>query len=136
MELYLSQHFKLSQFTYSTAAVRHGIDNTPQPEALVALTCLVVIVLQPLKCVLNRRIFIKSGYRSEKLNMILEGRKKSLYTNGEAALIKVDGGVMDIHPALIDHQIPFYKCIIHRNQQFAELSYKRNGPNLYQIIYI
>lgn len=43
----LSEHFTLLEMTRSGAAIRHGIDNTPGPEAIESLRALCLTVLEP-----------------------------------------------------------------------------------------
>jgi hypothetical protein len=135
MDIYITRHFTLTQLTRTREAVINGIDNTPGAEELIALTHLVINLLEPLRMKLNQHIYIISGYRTERLNYILENRRQSLYTRGEAVSIGVSGRVEDIQPVLIRYEIPFHKCIIHRQLRYAEIAYKKNGNNLHQLIY-
>ena len=82
--LRLSPHFTLAEFVASGIALRHGIDNTPQPEHIENLRALCLNVLEPL-----RRRFgvlrITSGYRSPQVNAIAGGAPDSQHLRGEAA---------------------------------------------------
>lgn len=86
----LSPHFTLREFVRSGAAVRHKIENTPQPVHIARLRALCQQTLEPLR----RRfgvIRITSGYRCPKLNAIVGGAETSQHTLGEAADIHVGG---------------------------------------------
>lgn len=135
MEIYLSRHFRLSQFICSTAAKNNSIDNTPKIEHIVALTCLVSFVLQPLKFAIGQNIYILSGYRSHALNNVLGGHSENPYTRGECAMIRIESDITEIHRCLVMNGIPFDNCILHVKSQSAELSYKRTGGNAHRIIY-
>lgn len=87
-DVQLSEHFRLSEFTRSATAIRHGIDNQPETEDIEALQSLCLNVLEPLR----RRfgvIRITSGYRSPKLNSMIGGSRTSQHMRGEAADIHV-----------------------------------------------
>ncbi len=87
-DIQLSEHFRLSEFTRSATAIKHGIDNQPEIEDIEALQSLCINVLEPLR----RRfgvIRITSGYRSPKLNEMIGGSRTSQHMRGEAADIHV-----------------------------------------------
>ncbi|MDO4172778.1 MAG: D-Ala-D-Ala carboxypeptidase family metallohydrolase [Prevotellaceae bacterium] len=87
-DIQLSRHFRLSEFTRSATAIRHGIDNEPDVDSVEALQNLCIHVLEPLR----RRfgvIRITSGYRSLRLNEAIGGARRSQHLFGEAADIHV-----------------------------------------------
>lgn len=87
-DMRLSKHFRLSEFTRSATAIRHGIDNEPDAEIAEALQNLCIHVLEPLR----RRfgvIRITSGYRCFILNERIGGSRTSQHLLGEAADIHV-----------------------------------------------
>tara|TARA_R110000772_G_scaffold268711_1_gene397828 strand:+ start:6869 stop:7303 length:435 start_codon:yes stop_codon:yes gene_type:complete len=81
----LSNNFHLHEFTLSQTAARYGVDNTPPPEAVAALSALVTNVLQPLRDYMGRPLIISSGYRSPWLNKQINGATNSQHMKGEAA---------------------------------------------------
>ena len=83
-DIQLSEHFRLSEFTRSATAIRHGIDNTPDIEDIESLQSLCIHVLEPLR----RRfgvIKITSGYRSPLVNQMVHGSPSSQHLKGQAA---------------------------------------------------
>lgn len=86
----LSKNFKLSEFTRSQTATRHGINNEPTLEHKLNIALLTSIVLQPLRDKLGT-ITISSGYRSENLNRAIGGSVLSQHCKGQAADIEVPG---------------------------------------------
>jgi zinc D-Ala-D-Ala carboxypeptidase len=86
----LSKNFWLSEFTKSDTAIRQGIDNSPEPEHLVALAHLCCAVLQPVRDALGP-IKVTSGYRSLALNRAIGGSQGSQHSKGEAADIECFG---------------------------------------------
>lgn len=86
----LSPHFILYEFTRSGAAIENEIENIPNEGQVAALTALCNNILEPLR----RRfgpIVISSGFRSQKVNLLVGGVPSSQHRLGEAADI-VTGG--------------------------------------------
>ena len=76
------------EFTRSQTASRYGIDNTPPPDAVNEIYALVANVLQPLRDMLGRPIYISSGYRCPELNRRIGGATNSQHMAGQAADIE------------------------------------------------
>ena len=82
----LTPHFKLSEFTESATAKKHGIDNTPPPEVKENLRRLCVHTLEPLREALQLPVIITSGYRTKALNSIIaHAAERSQHMEGRAA---------------------------------------------------
>ena len=123
----LSKNFTLQEFTKSVSAIRNGIDNSPNAEHIRNIQLLVKYVLQPLREGLNKPIRITSGYRSESLNKLIKGSKRSQHCKGQAADLqfKVDG-VMDnkaIWDKVIELGLPFDQMINEFNYSWIHISY-------------
>lgn len=81
----LSQHFRLSEFTHSQAAVRAGLPNQPGPTELARLRDLAAL-LEIIRLRLGGHpLVISSGYRSPKVNAIVGGDRQSAHLYGAAA---------------------------------------------------
>ncbi len=87
----LTEHFNLSEFTKSQQAVRHGIDNTPNPQQVENLRQLCINVLEPIRVWFKKPVFISSGFRNEAVNSMAGGSKTSDHMKGEAADIEIFG---------------------------------------------
>lgn len=96
-DVYLSQHFKLSEFTRSATADRYGLDNTPSPEVIARLKLLCDHVLEPARVHFGRPIKVTSGYRSNAVNShpSVGGVSDSQHLTGEAADVELIGGSND-----------------------------------------
>lgn len=57
------KYFTMKELTKSSTSDKLGIDNTPTPEASVALSNLVTHVLDPLREMYGKPITVNSGYR-------------------------------------------------------------------------
>ncbi len=86
----LSANFTLKELTKSDTAIRLGLDNTPDDEALENLKTLCEKVLQPVRDNFGR-VTVNSGYRSPESNAAVGGSKTSDHCKGMAADIEVDG---------------------------------------------
>ena len=145
----LSNNFALKEFTESVTAIRNSVDNSPTPEHIRNIQLLVKFVLQPLREALNKPIKVTSGYRSESLNKLIGGSKRSQHCKGQAADIqfRVDG-VMDnkvVWDKIIELGLPFDQMInefefswIHisynheHNRKSLLEAYKENGRTKYK----
>lgn len=89
----ISEHFSLAELTFSTIALRAGLDNTPGQEEIANLTALATTLLEPGRSVLGDVPWcIDSGYRSPKVNVLAKGSTNSAHMHGRAA---------DVRPAVI-----------------------------------
>jgi hypothetical protein len=81
----LTEHFTLEEMTFSPTAIKKGIDNTPNAQAIKNLTVLCEKILEPLRTHVGGPIKISSGYRCEVLNSLIGGAKSSQHKIGQAA---------------------------------------------------
>ena len=123
----LSKNFQLNEFTKSVSAIRSGIDNSPNSEHIRNIQLLVKYVLQPLREALGSPIRITSGYRSENLNKLIKGSKKSQHMRGQASDIQFKvNGVMDnkiIWDKVIELELPFDQMINEFEYSWIHISY-------------
>lgn len=84
-----SDFFKLEEFTNSSTAERLMINNTPNDDIIRNIQYGVLMVLDPLRRLLQAPITITSGYRCQKLNKAVGGVANSWHTKGNAADIRV-----------------------------------------------
>lgn len=84
----LSKHFTLHELTASQTATRKGIKEqfTPPPEIVENLEFFCENLLEKLRELNgNTPLFISSGYRCERLNRAVGGKRTSQHLRGEAA---------------------------------------------------
>lgn len=80
----LSENFTLKEMTFSPTAIKKGIDNTPNAQAIRNLEALCKNILEPLRAHIGGPIKVSSGYRSEVLNSLIGGSKSSQHRFGQA----------------------------------------------------
>ena len=111
----LSKNFTLKELTYSSTALRLGIDNEPSKEGIYKLRLLATSILQPLRDVLGA-IRITSGYRSAQLSEAIGSSSNSQHCRYEAVDLQyVRRGKMDnlaIYNALIELDLDYDQCIL------------------------
>jgi Peptidase M15 len=79
----LTEHFTLNEATFSQAADRSGIDNTPSPVVLKNIQH-AAIQLERIRSLLNAPIRISSWYRNSATNKRVGGSKNSSHLRGFA----------------------------------------------------
>jgi zinc D-Ala-D-Ala carboxypeptidase len=87
----LSRSFTLKELTYSSTALRLGIDNSPEPLHLVALSALCHTILQPVRDHFGQPIVVSSGLRLPEVSRAVGSSDKSQHCKGEAADFEIMG---------------------------------------------
>lgn len=85
----LTEHFSLSELTYSNIARQKGFKNEPNESQIENLKLLCEYILEPIRAKLNTPLYISSGFRSEKINDFAGGSKTSQHLLGQAADIQI-----------------------------------------------
>ena len=124
----LSKHFTLEELIFSDAALRHGIDNTPDEATVENLKRLCALILEPVRDIVHKPVQVTSGYRSQKVNNAVGSHPHSQHTLGCAADIKVQGVTPDVlMKAIIGAGLP-YEQVILEYQNWVHVSVP-NDPN-------
>lgn len=84
-DFFLTEHFKLSEFTRSATAERRGINNEPGLDDIANMEHLCRAVLEPLRQFVGHPILITSGFRCPELNYLVGGVGNSAHQWGCAA---------------------------------------------------
>ncbi len=102
---WVTAHFRLSDFSRSEYATRHGLDNTP-PADVLARILVSADGLERVRAVLGVPIYIQSGYRSGSVNAGIGGARNSQHCLGEAVdfIAPAYGDPHAICEAIIDHE--------------------------------
>ena len=108
------KYFTIRELTKSAAAVKLGINNTPNKEITNSLVALVEHVLDPLRTRYNKPIIVTSGYRCSALNRAVNGSSNSQHLKGEAADITSLGDTRDENMRLL-------KTLLNSNIEFDQV---------------
>ena len=110
----LGRYFTLPELTKTGT----GLPNDPPEAAIVALTRLVVLALDPLRGAVDQPIRITSGYRSPEVNRAVKGSPTSQHLKGEAADIKVKGWTaVQLAAKFLQLKIPFDQLITYSTEK-------------------
>lgn len=108
------RHFSIEELCRSQKATELKIDNTPDTVIKDNLTFLVDKVLDPLRELYGKSIFINSGYRCADLNRAVGGSPTSRHQYGYCADIDTRRGENKMLADLIIlHHIPFRQMIVY-----------------------
>lgn len=86
----ISAHISFEEATKSQTAIRHGIDNTPPPEAIERMKAVANACFEPIREWYGKPLRVSSFYRCDALNKKIGGARTSQHLAGEA--IDVDSG--------------------------------------------
>ena len=119
------KHFTINELTRSATAQRLGIDNTPPPQAIVALTRLVDAVLDPLREAWGAPLYVSSGYRCPALNRAVGGARRSQHMMGQAADVSTGSrsGNRRLWQLLHELDLPVDQVINEHNYQWLHISH-------------
>lgn len=124
----LTKNFTLEELTFSDAAMRHGIDNTPNEETVENLKRLCSLILEPIRDIVHKPVHVTSGYRCSLVNSLVGSKVTSQHTRGCAADIKVPGVTPDVLiKAIIGAGLP-YEQVIREFDSWVHVSVP-NNPN-------
>lgn len=132
---WVTAHFRLSEFTRSEYAIRHGIDNTPPTDVLPRLLVL-ADGLERVRAVLGVPIHIQSGYRSGLVNAGIGGSRNSQHCLGEAVdFIAPDyGPPVEVCQAILDHEdVVDFDQLIHEGA-WVHVSFTTRGKPRRQVL--
>ena len=112
MTIQLTEHFALRELTFSSAAVRLGIDNMP-PLPVIANLTVAAMGLERVRKLLNAPISVDSGYRCPELNTAIGGSATSAHMTGFAVdfVCPQFGTPLDVARAIRDSDLQFDQLI-------------------------
>ena len=132
----------MAEFSVSNAARTAGLRNDIPESVKPAIRALVTNLLQPVCDATGWGDRVSSGYRSERVNLLVGGAATSQHLKGEAAdnmfFEKTEEGIryvaaIDVLRAVVARGLDFDQMIAYPN--FVHLSYTTARPNRRQILY-
>lgn len=135
----LTEHFQLSEFEKTST----GFDNKiTEFIVLVRLVHLCINLLEPIRLILGKPVYINSGYRSSSVNAAVGGVSNSDHLYGYAADISSEdySKLADVVQTIIDNNFTFgesdfNQIIFYPKRKFIHISYRFDGTNKGQVIY-
>jgi zinc D-Ala-D-Ala carboxypeptidase len=110
----ISEHFTSEELTFSEAAARLGLDNTPSSIVITNLG-LVAAVMERIRTLLgDRPIVVHSGYRSPQVNKAVGGVVTSAHCHGLACdmICPAFGTPVDVALAILKSDIEYDQLIL------------------------
>ena len=110
----ISDHFTLEELSFSEAAVRLGLDNTPTPNVITNLG-LVAAVMETIRTLLgDRPIVVHSGYRAPEVNEAVGGVATSAHCFGLACDFACPefGTVYEVALAILKSDLAYDQLIL------------------------
>ncbi len=136
----LSKHFKLSEFTKSQIAARHGLKNLPGAGEIKNLENVCYEILEPVRAKFEKPVLITSGFRSLEVNRILGSSDGSQHCKGQAVDFEI-GGIPNIKVAYwIQANCDFDQLILEYYQPgvdqsgWVHVSYNQKGANRKKVL--
>ena len=109
----LSEHFTYEELTRSDAAVRLGVENTPNDAEIENLKRLAELLEEVKKAVGGKAVMINSGFRSKPVNDAVGSKDTSQHRLGCAADLRVPGmKPREVVEACIAANVPFDQIIL------------------------
>ena len=128
------KYFTLNELTRSDTATKNKIDKTPTAEAVKNLTALVDNVLDPLREMYGKTIYISSGYRCPRLNKAVGGVAGSQHKTGLAADINQRSREENARVfKLIEENLDFDQLLWENGGQWVHVSFRADGKNRRQV---
>lgn len=128
------KYFTLNELTRSDTATKNKIDNTPTAEAVKNLTVLVDNVLDPLREMYGKPIYISSGYRCPALNKAVGGVPGSQHKTGQAADINQRSREENARIfKLVEENLDFDQLLWENGGQWVHVSFRADGKNRRQV---
>lgn len=130
------KYFSFKEMIHSDTALSKGINNIPNWQDIYNLKELVECVLDPLRSLYGRPVYINSGYRSKALNKALNGSKSSDHMKGCAA--DITAGSKEENRKLfelIKDNLTYDQLIDEKDYQWIHVSYRKDN-NRRQILHL
>ena len=109
----LSEHFTYEELIRSDAAVRLGVENTPNDAEIENLKRLAELLEEVKKAVGGKAVMINSGFRSKPVNDAVGSKDTSQHRLGCAADLRVPGmKPREVVEACIAADVPFDQIIL------------------------
>jgi len=128
------KYFTLQELTKTSVKA----DNTPNSEHILNLENLVDKILDPLREIYDKPIYVNSGYRSPEVNMAIGGVNNSQHMKGEAADITAGSSQENrrLFQMIANGGYEFDQLIDERGYRWIHVSLKRIGYNRKQILHL
>lgn len=131
------KHFSIEELCRSDTAQMKGIDNSPDNSQRNNITALIENVLDPLREMFGKPIYVNSGFRCEKLNKAVGGVITSQHLKGMAADITCNSRTGNRELAkLIAENLDYDQLIDEQKYSWVHVSFNPISRNRREILRI
>lgn len=135
------KYFTITELIYSPTALRLGIKNKPNEEAVKNLNHLVDCVLDRLREWWGSAIIVTSGYRCNALNEAVGGAEYSYHRLGMAADIRPQKGSLAdlyalIHKKFVYGELGLTECYMDEKKGYIHIAFDISGFSTWPFITI
>ena len=123
--MYKSKYFSLEELLYSDTALSRKYANNPSWDAVLCLSALCQLTLDPIREEWKEPIIVTSGFRVPILNRVVGGSEVSDHMTGEAVDIRPENPTAErmlrlfnmIRAMSEEGRIHIDQCILYRNKR-------------------
>lgn len=121
----MAKYFTFAEMVASEVAIERGIDNTPDWQSIDNLRNLVEHILEKVRALWGKPIYVNSGYRSEALNRAVGGEHNSQHLKGMASDITTGSieGNKRLFALIEESELPFDQLIDEKGYKWLHISY-------------
>lgn len=130
------KYFTIDELTRSTVATARGIPNVPGENEREALEVLTLALLDPIREIWGKPIYVNSGYRSPALNKAVGGVSNSQHMKGQAADITTGNTASNrkLFALIRDDGFDFDQLIDEADGTWIHVSYVSPTENRRQVL--
>lgn len=112
----LTEHFTSDEMSHSEVALRRGVGNVPNPAQLDNLKTLCVILLEPIRWLLESPLQVNSGFRNPIVNSLVGGDAHSAHMDGRACdFVPTEKDLVESFHRIRRSQLPYDQVILECN---------------------
>lgn len=132
MSTKITENFTLEELCHSNIANARGLKNTPNENQIKNLKILAINLLQPVRDIYGKPMYIDSGFRSPALNKAVKGSPTSDHMNGKSADVKTDNP-RELFNLVRNSGLSFDQLILYPT--FVHMSFRSMSTNRNQVLY-
>jgi len=132
METEITKNFTLKELCHSNTAVAKGLKNIPDEKQVENLKTLAINLLQPVRDIYGKTMYINSGFRSPEVNKAVNGSPTSDHMKGKSADVRTDNP-RELFNLVRNSGLSFDQLILYPS--FVHMSFGSKKTNRNQILY-
>lgn len=128
----ITKNFTLEELCHSNTAVAKELKNIPDEKQVENLKTLAINLLQPVRDIYGKPMYINSGYRSPEVNKAVNGSPTSDHMNGKSADVRTDNP-RELFNLVRNSGLSFDQLILYPT--FVHFSFRSKKTNRNQVLY-